>query len=152
MVVSHRHTWIVPDSPFKLLEMRILPVLKINWIPCSPGLLHAVASKIWTHAGVLLRPPRQHPVRLSEVFVLIVDCGHIVHIWIEQVVEVLGWLEVAEVVFEQSGQNTDRVRYGFKKRTHLFELRHTTFRPFWHFLALACGFQILFYFYIEAKC
>ena len=74
-----------------------------------------------------MRPPRQYSVRLSEVFVLIVDRSHIVYVWIEKVIEMLWWMEVSKVFLEQPDNNTYGARYGFKKRTNLFELRHTAF-------------------------
>ena len=98
-----------------------------------------------------MAPFWQYSVRFSNVFVLIVNCNHVVHVWIEQVVQMLWGLVVGEVVLEHPDDDTDRVRYGFKKRTKLLKLRHPTFWYFGNFLGMPCGVQILFYFKIKAK-
>jgi hypothetical protein len=60
-------------------------------------------------------------------------------------------LVVGKIVLEHSYNYTDRIRYGFKKRAKLFQIRHPTFWYFCNFLALPCGVQILFYLKIKAK-
>lgn len=95
-------------------------VFRLRYV--TPGHLVEVAFlEVSTgEPGVLHAPAHQNAVVvIDQVLLSKVNRIYVVHVWVKQVVEVLGRLELGKVADEQIVENGDRVRDSFKERRNL---------------------------------
>lgn len=94
MMVSQRQPTVIPNSGLELCQF-IGPV-EVNWVLTTPGFEGFVfLGKILVKSWEFLSPTRQNAISVGYVLVAVIYCHKIVHIGIEQIVQMNRWLEIS---------------------------------------------------------
>ncbi len=107
MMITKGQSCVVPAT--RLKNRVLLPLIEVLGIVGSPRLPITFDPKLCANPRILRCMPRQHAVMVrNRVLISKVDCKCIVHICIEEIVQITWWLIICEALAEGFSPQRDR--------------------------------------------